>query len=735
MARWAKAGAMTPDFALHFSVDGITLDQRVGQGWATLGTAQFASGQFAQDVEALREKGQAAALASGTPFATKLVLPNDQVKDLTLRDGNPTETSVALALEGATPYALADLAFDWKASAGRTAIAAVARETLEEAEAFAAEHKLNPAAFIALPKEGWDGEEAFFGPAFDTGGQTPVRDPAPYQRMSPEEADATPASVDAEPESSTQPPAPPSSFQKLRVPQPGPAPALGAAAPPATPAEAAPSLSTAPAPEAPEAPPVTGKSESAIPEAEVLSASLRPGMASDDWPAPAPPIRTEEATLGFQSLRRPAEPLNRNAGPLSEREDLDAGAVAAPPRNKPRFLALILTIILILALLAVAALAAVNENAIARLFEEPEVPSAPEVDIAALEVAEPLEEAPEEAPVNITPAALNPPQEIEPDTLAEEGEEALNPGPLTQEEIERFYAATGIWKKAPAAPVAPLPTELESFYVTSIDQALPQQDPVSLASDFDVDLRPKSEPLPPGPEVTFRFDADGLLVPSEDGALSPLGYTLFAGQPPLVPPLRRADEEATAPDASLAGFRPRARPATLGESTERLALGGYTRDELAAYRPRMRPAAAKAPEEVVEEEGPPSEFAVRTSQRPEARPRNFDRIVASARASQPSTVAVAAPVAPRTTQPSGPTRATVARAATTDNVINLRRVNLIGVYGTPSNRSALVRLANGRFVKVQVGDRMDGGRVAAISESAVRYVKGGRNITLEIPAG
>ena len=73
-------------------------------------------------------------------------------------------------------------------------------------------------------------------------------------------------------------------------------------------------------------------------------------------------------------------------------------------------------------------------------------------------------------------------------------------------------------------------------------------------------------------------------------------------------------------------------------------------------------------------------------------------------------------------------------AATNTNAITLRRVNLIGVYGKPSNRQALVRLANGRFVKVKVGDRIDGGQVAAIGESQLRYVKSGRNITLDIPS-
>ena len=91
-------------------------------------------------------------------------------------------------------------------------------------------------------------------------------------------------------------------------------------------------------------------------------------------------------------------------------------------------------------------------------------------------------------------------------------------------------------------------------------------------------------------------------------------------------------------------------------------------------------------------------------------------------------------VAPRTVTPKIPSSASVARQATVTNAINLRRVNLIGVYGTPSNRRALVRLANGRYKKVKVGDSLDGGRISAIGDSELRYQKSGRNVTLKIPS-
>ncbi|WP_444666681.1 hypothetical protein [Cereibacter changlensis] len=82
-----------------------------------------------------------------------------------------------------------------------------------------------------------------------------------------------------------------------------------------------------------------------------------------------------------------------------------------------------------------------------------------------------------------------------------------------------------------------------------------------------------------------------------------------------------------------------------------------------------------------------------------------------------------------------PTRANVAQQATFANAINLREINLIGVYGTSSNRYALVRQSNGKYRRVSVGDRLDGGTVAAITASELRYRKGSRMLALQMPRG
>ena len=90
---------------------------------------------------------------------------------------------------------------------------------------------------------------------------------------------------------------------------------------------------------------------------------------------------------------------------------------------------------------------------------------------------------------------------------------------------------------------------------------------------------------------------------------------------------------------------------------------------------------------------------------------------------------------PETTKaaPSIPTKASVAKQATYANAINLSKINLIGTYGTDSRRYALIRQSNGKYKKVKVGDKIDGGTVKAITETEVRYQKGGRLVSLKMP--
>lgn len=719
---------MLPDFAVHFSVDGIALDQRMPRGWARLGEVRFSSDAFVSELAALTAKARKAAEAHGQTFASKLVLPNDQLKLLTQLDGDPSRTSIERALEGATPYPLSELRFDWRTEGGATRVAAVAQETLDEAEAFATEHALAPVAFVALPEEGWSGTEAFFGATSAAAGAAPSRDPDAYEAAEESIASAEEETGDDTPSFKTVRHDPPAETRS------DPLPLTDALAVSENTRRDAPS---------PAAPRIVR------PSANVPHSAGAPRLAAE----PAAP----------QPARREAPPVRQDAGPRPE-TGTPAGDALIEDRARPRFLGLLLTIILILALLAVAAFAAVDRTAFARLFERGDTtgavlpqepaPEAVVISPARLEAPDFAEVAPDgpRSRPSIDLALIAPPPLAEPDDAIElslevppepeeierEPEPDTAPEPLDGEALERFYAETGIFPRAPDASSAPMSTELDAFYITSIDRSISMSDPVALpaiSSDRD-DVRPASQAVPPPPDIRFRMDGRGLVIATEEGAISPQGITIFAGRPPVTAPLRiPGAADNTAEQLALAGLRPRARPETLAETTERSQFGGRTRDEIATLRPRIRPETAKAEAEVAEPDAPPSELAVVASLRPEQRPRNIAALVEQARASQPTQVAVAAPAVPRETRPSGTTRASVARAATTDNAINLRRVNLIGVYGTPSNRSALVRLANGRFVKVQVGDRVDGGRVSAIGESALRYVKGGRNITLALPTG
>jgi hypothetical protein len=83
----------------------------------------------------------------------------------------------------------------------------------------------------------------------------------------------------------------------------------------------------------------------------------------------------------------------------------------------------------------------------------------------------------------------------------------------------------------------------------------------------------------------------------------------------------------------------------------------------------------------------------------------------------------------------GTASASVAKQATFRNALALDKTALIGVYGTPSQRYAMIRNTNGRYKKVKVGDRIDGGKIQAITATEVRYQKGSRLVTLALPKG
>ncbi|WP_394154127.1 hypothetical protein [Loktanella salsilacus] len=302
-------------------------------------------------------------------------------------------------------------------------------------------------------------------------------------------------------------------------------------------------------------------------------------------------------------------------------------------------------------------------------------------------------------------------------------------------------------------------------------------------------LRPGTPRVETAPVAPVARPGD-LVDAAEDAQTTPpAGNPAFvAGPPPLRPVLRPGDaaaltlpstDVAQAPDLPVSppytGVRPRLRPGGLIATA---ATPDEAETVIAAYtgsRPVLRPAGIAPDVEAEAEDTTPAEeeavvtadinavaaaiaaaapassfsnrtaLAVSVARRPDARPNNFAQVVARSRqaaapppaAAAPAptrTAAVAATPAPPTiVAPSGNVPGGVAQAATVDNAMNLRQMNLVGVYGKPNARRALVRLGNGRFVKVEVGSALDGGQVTAIGDTALNFVKRGKTYALVLP--
>ncbi|MEN8950442.1 hypothetical protein [Planktotalea arctica] len=865
---------MKPNFTLSLSFSGIQLLHRQNGAWGRVGDVDLSTDDLTRDLSALLDKAHA---LGGGPIETKLIIPDDQIKyltvDVTGLDKSEVQSTVLGALDGATPYAVNELEFDFFNEEGSVYIAAVAKETLREAEAFASEHGFTPMGFIAAPPTSKFPIEPNFGlselaksqgramletddiPAIASGDAvaiTPVpeakpapetepaeiktpRETAPQQMPEPIPAApalgfssrrAAPADQNAAPEIISGKDASPLSGPRLEGVKRG----QGQALPTATSALSSAVQPTVPLAKAPE---ITGRSQVALDEEKVDSSvdALRPAAAIDEAafddipPMPAgfaaaprasvlrgasdgatipdlhaPGTHDDTAPAAFypdaddRSDASPTESTARASAVIqtglawikgffaksaqpAPTEQLAGAAPPSPPDEekqrmtvfgarkpkakkepaaiggKPRFLGLILTAILLLFLVTVAAWASVFlDNGLARFFGSAEReraiaqlpdPGGTRTPAEVLEIAS-LDAALEDLAIEDQPPAQQPLRQVEP-----------APPLISPEEAAAKYAATGIWLAAPPQPLSPVRVPLDDVYLASIDARITGQDAFALEPLAQhIDLAPRGSGAPPPAGTGFAFDDDGLVIATPEGAITPEGALVFLGRPTRVPPAipERLRSAALVPDetsepvvseaqsvANLPALRPRLRPDALIENTERTQLGGNTLVELSKLRPKLRPSVEKEIEETAAAEAPATRLAVASSRAPNSRPGNFARIVSRAQnqsEAQPEQEATqVAALAPRSVTPRVPSSTSVAKAATVKNAINLSRVNLIGVYGKPSSRRALVRLATGRYKKVKVGDRVDGGRVSAIGEEQLIYTKSGRNVTLRMPKG
>lgn len=307
----------------------------------------------------------------------------------------------------------------------------------------------------------------------------------------------------------------------------------------------------------------------------------------------------------------------------------------------------------------------------------------------------------------------------------------------------------------PATPATPSGEPVAAALQSAITEAVAAStDPAAtVAPDAATQDNPVTESAVAGTEVIYDD------TPRADPALSRFRPM------PRSERVRQIGEQTAPAPGDQTGLSPAPAGDPVGDPVAETALAAAQPDEipaqtaetpppggvsLASLRPQRRPtdlvvepAEPAAPE--VDLTGATAE-AVAQSPIPGARPSNVEErarrlLAAAAPAAQTATTDGArsaededeeGETASAATSPSIPSSASVARQATETDALRLNQINLIGVFGAPNDRRALVRLSSGRVVRVQVGDRLDGGQVSAIGENELRYTSGGRNEVLRI---
>lgn len=491
-----------------------------------------------------------------------------------------------------------------------------------------------------------------------------------------------------------------------------------------------------------------------------------------DAPTPAAPEPTKAPKAKAEKPKRSRKDKVRDKELDARSKEAESLTVFGARRNqstqrgRPRYMGLVLTLVLLLLMAAAALWSTVFLDDTEVTLFNPDPATTPTESTGAAESASASTE---------TPAEVETPTEPEVETASV----------LTPEEAEAQYAVTGVYQRAPDPLGEPETARGDDVYVASIDPSVTANDALALPDPGTVAEAPTDAPIPPPPPGTsFDLNENGLVIATPEGSVSPTGVIVIQGRPSVVPAPRpegivpeTQDDAALALPSETPGRSPQGRPENLAERNERAQLGGLTRDELAELRPRGRPeglntatepetevaalddaveqavdeAVSDAEEAVSDVEDTvatqiqnATELAVLTSLRPDARPTNFSALVEQAvqqaqndeqtadEAEDHSDGNTVVAAAVRSTQPIIPSSASVARTATMKNALPLGRVNLIGVYGSSSSRRALVRMGNGRYVKVSVGDRLDGGKVLAISDSRLVYQKGSRQFALDV---
>ncbi|NBQ27145.1 MAG: hypothetical protein EBU18_04110 [Rhodobacteraceae bacterium] len=710
-----------PEIALSLSFDGIALLRRAGSEWKDVDAISLSPDTLDKSLKALHSKAKS---ESETGDQVQLFIPLEQIKFLTF-DNDPSWDQIELIeqilkhLDGTTPYALADLRYDHCVVDGIVYVAAIAIETLEEAEGFAKSYGFDPLGSGAMPDADTYPTHPYFGLAEDAHGRMIPLTQLPETLDTPvaETADTDHAPTPA-PEQAPEPL--PLFASKRKEGAVAAHPTLIAAAPPV------------------DADLVGPKADTQGPVA-LFFRRAKPAR-------PLAPLENKPAPIVIPNTRAPSADLRNDADKLTL-FGKRAGQVGQDRRfafSRASIAALVAFLLFTGGAVAyylsaspeadtdIATLAPLDQGSVTSKPNTPVSISLPPADSTPRPDATLTVQTPETAPELPTPTVT-----------------------YSAQDIQRIYAASGIWPSDPPAPVTTDPAPLGNVYIASIDPNVAIQDAIALDALPDALLdryQPNSRPPAPAGTV-FELDDQGLVRATPQGAAAPDGHLVYLGKPTKVPPTRPELEKAedtvigqTTPLLSTSGaplidLRPRARPEidVITQEAEQ------ANDALRLLRPRPKPASI---EQLAADAAATNEPAVETASlapapdgslaevlKPKVRPKNLNTATA------PQKTAVIAPedegeeANAATPAPNIPTNAKVSKEATIKNALKLNKVNLIGVFGTGSKKRALIRLSNGKRQMVSVGDKLDGGKVAAIGDGELRYVKGGQNVVLKLPKG
>ena len=304
---------MSSKFLLHLSSDSIDLERQDASGhWHRLGSVSPDSKHL---TEALAHLRQTVVTEASDPLEVLVALPADQIKRVDLDHSDTSTAALQQALAGQTPYEFHELCVDCLPTPQGQTIAAIAQETLEEAENLTQAFGFKAAGFVALPGGAWENNFS----VFQRPGYGAQSRPRAYSAAVPEAKAIDPTPLAAGP----------------------------AAAP--TPPIAAPAPSTSPRPELSAR---VGGAEAAAPAPQVTDTKAVP---AETLPAASARPQARHALGIAQYVSKIRSRLGRRA---PKPRPAHIKTVQAQVGGKPKYFGLILTTLLLLFMFTVAALAA-----------------------------------------------------------------------------------------------------------------------------------------------------------------------------------------------------------------------------------------------------------------------------------------------------------------------------------------------------------------------------------------